>query len=66
MVDARWLDIIEKFEGIEGLRPSIDVDNGGQDNSHLSPNVALLNRKKLVLTGAIVVFFILLMKFVVT
>ncbi len=68
MVDARWLDIIVKYEGIEALRPSINVDESGQDNTHMSPNAALSNRQKLalVLSGATVVVFLLLMMFVVT
>ena len=65
MVDGRWLDIIEKFEGIDALRPSINVDESGQDNIHLSPSASLSNRQKLALTlcSTMVVIIFLLMMF---
>ena len=68
MVDARWLDIIVKYEGIEALRPSINVDRSGQNNANLAPDAALSNRQKLALalSGATVVVFLVLMMFVVT
>lgn len=68
MVDPRWLDIIVKFEGINAVRPSINVDDSGGDNTHLSPNSSLSNRQKLALalSGATVVVFFLLMMFVAT
>ena len=65
MVDPRWLDVIEKFEGIEAIRPSINIDESGQDNTHLSPDAALSNKHKLALalSGATVVVFFLLIMF---
>jgi hypothetical protein len=68
MVDPRWLDVIVKYEGINALSPSINVDESGQDNTHLSPNAALLKKQKLALalSGATMVVFFLLMIFVPT
>jgi len=65
MVDPRWLDVIVKYEGIKALRPSINVDESGQDNTHLSPDTALSNRQKLALafSSATVVVFLLIMMF---
>jgi len=68
MVDPRWLDIIEKFEGIEGLRPESNINESGQSNTNLPSNAAPSNRRKLALalSGAMVVVFIVLMMFVAT
>ena len=68
MVDPRWLDIIVKYEGIEAVRPSINVDRSDQDNTHLSPDAALSNRQKLALalSGTTVLVFLVLMMFVAT
>ena len=68
MVDPRWLDIIVEFEGIKAVRPSINVDESGQDDTHLVSNGALSNRRKftLALCGAMVMVFFLLMMFVAT
>jgi hypothetical protein len=66
MVDPRWLDIIVKFESINAVRPSINVDESGQENTHLPPNSALSNMQKLALSGATVVVFFLLMMFMAT
>ena len=68
MVDARWLDIIEKFEGIEALRPAISVDGSGQSNANLPHKAAPSNRRKLVFafSGVMVVVFLLVMIFLAT
>ena len=68
MVDPRWLDIIVKYEGIEAVRPSINVDGSGQSNANLSSNAAPPNRRKLVLalSGTTVLVFLVLMMFVAT
>lgn len=65
MVDARWLDIIEKFEGIEGIRPAININESGQFNANLPSNAAPSNRRKMVvaISGVMVVVFLLLLVF---
>lgn len=68
MVDPRWLDVIVKYEGIEAVRPPINVDESGQDNTHLSPDAVYSNKQKLALalSGVTVVVFFLLIVFAVT